>query len=190
MSVYVARKLHILCQPVQGYGFIASHVTRTWAERMKQGLEAYTSSMVAHAWPLQAGLKTRSRSAGLEDVEASDAQLRDLHKLIAKVTADTQELRFNTAIAAMMEFMNATKKWPSRPRAALEPFALLLAPYAPHLAEECWAMCGKAETLTYEEWPIADEALLVESVISLPIQARVSCLLAHLQAQAGPCVAA
>ena len=105
-------------------------------------------------------------------MEATEGQLRDLHKLIAKVTTDTEDLRFNTAIAAMMEFMNATKKWPSRPRSALEPFALLLAPYAPHLAEECWALCGKSESLTYEAWPQADEKLLVESTISLPVQVR------------------
>ncbi len=47
-------------------------------------------------------------------------------------------MRFNTGISAMMEFVNAATKWPDRPRAALEPFALLLSPYAPHLAEELW----------------------------------------------------
>lgn len=106
----------------------------------------------------------------MEEVEPSKDQLRTLHKLIAKVTEDTEELRFNTAIAAMMEFMNATKKWPNRPRAALEPFVLMLAPYAPHLAEECWEKCGHQETLTYESWPVLDESLLVESSIQLPVQ--------------------
>ena len=47
-------------------------------------------------------------------------------------------MRFNTGISAMMEFVNGATKWPNRPRAALEPFALLLSPYAPHLAEELW----------------------------------------------------
>jgi leucyl-tRNA synthetase len=108
--------------------------------------------------------------AGVDDCEASKDQMRALHKLIAKVTIDTQELRFNTAIAAMMEFMNETKKWDNRPRTALEPFVLLLAPYAPHIAEECWARCGHSESLTYEPWPIADSALLVESEIQLPVQ--------------------
>ncbi len=52
-----------------------------------------------------------------------------------QVTEETEEMRFNTAIAAMMEFVNGAYKWQSRPRAALEPFILLLAPYAPHLGE-------------------------------------------------------
>ena len=47
-------------------------------------------------------------------------------------------MRFNTGISAMMEFVNGATKWPDRPRAVLEPFTLLLSPYAPHLAEELW----------------------------------------------------
>ena len=106
----------------------------------------------------------------MEDVEASKDQMRDLHKTIAKVTEDTEELRFNTAIASMMEFMNATKKWDNKPRAALEPLLLLLAPYAPHIAEECWSRCGHSDTLTYEGWPQLDESLLVQDEITLPVQ--------------------
>lgn len=106
----------------------------------------------------------------MEDVEPSKAQLRTLHKAIEKVTLDTEDLRFNTAIAGMMEFMNEAKKWPGRPRAALEPLLLLLAPYAPHLAEECWRRCGHAESLTYAPWPQADAALLVEDEVVLPVQ--------------------
>lgn len=108
--------------------------------------------------------------AGVEDVEPTKAQLRALHKAIDKVTIDTEELRFNTAIAGMMEFMNDTKKWPNRPRAALEPLLLLLAPYAPHLAEECWRRCGHPESLTYAPWPQADAELLVEDEVVLPVQ--------------------
>jgi len=57
---------------------------------------------------------------------------------LEQVTEETEAMRFNTGISAMMEFVNAATKWPDRPRAALEPFALLLSPYAPHLAEELW----------------------------------------------------
>ncbi len=60
-------------------------------------------------------------------------------KLPAQVTEETEALRFNTGISAMMEFVNGVFKWEGPPpRAALEPFLLLLAPYAPHLAEEMW----------------------------------------------------
>lgn len=115
---------------------------------------------------------TAQRTAGVDEDEPSKDQLRTLHKLIAKVTDDTDELRFNTAIAAMMEFMNAATKWQNRPRAALEPFILLLAPYAPHIAEELWAKCGHDTTLAYASWPCYDPALLVEDEITLPVQVR------------------
>ena len=106
----------------------------------------------------------------MQEVEPTKEQLRDLHKLIAKVTVETEELRFNTGIAAMMEFMNATKKWDTRPRAALEQFAILLAPYAPHLGEELWQKCGHNESLTYQPWPQLDESLLVEDTVTMPVQ--------------------
>jgi leucyl-tRNA synthetase len=57
-----------------------------------------------------------------------------------------------------------------RPRAALESFVLLLAPYAPHLAEELWSRLGHQSTLAYEHWPQADEALLVVDSVKLPVQ--------------------
>ncbi len=57
-----------------------------------------------------------------------------------------------------------------RPRAALEPFVLLLAPYAPHLAEELWQLFGHPDSLTYAPWPQHDEALLVVESIKLPVQ--------------------
>lgn len=71
----------------------------------------------------------------------------------------------------MMEFVNGAYKWDSRPRAAVEPFVLLLAPYAPHMAEECWSLLHpEAGSLAYEPWPVADESLLVQSTINLPVQ--------------------
>ncbi len=57
---------------------------------------------------------------------------------MVQVTEETSSMRFNTGIAAMMEFVNGAYKWEQRPRHALEQFVLLLAPYAPHLAEEMW----------------------------------------------------
>lgn len=110
---------------------------------------------------------------GLEHLtndEPSTEQLRLLHATIKKVTEETEEMRFNTAIAAMMEFVNAAYKWESYPKSVLQPFILLLAPYAPHLAEEMWQVLGATESLASEPWPEADESLLVESTVNLPVQ--------------------
>ena len=74
---------------------------------------------------------------------------------MGQVTEETEGLRFNTAIAAMMEFVNGANKWPSPAREVLEGFTLLLAPYAPHLAEELWQVgWGPACTGTSLQVPL------------------------------------
>lgn len=97
-------------------------------------------------------------------------QLRVLHRTIKAVTEDIAKLSFNTAIARMMEFCNFFTKADRRPLAAMEPFVLLLSPFAPHIAEELWQLLGHENTLAYEPWPTYDEALLVESEVEIPIQ--------------------
>jgi leucyl-tRNA synthetase len=108
--------------------------------------------------------------SAVADVEPTREQLRALHQAIAKVTEDVEALRFNTAISALMELVNAAYKWPSLPRAVAEPFALLLAPLAPHIAEELWQRLGHAESLAYQAWPVADPAYLRADVIEIPVQ--------------------
>jgi leucyl-tRNA synthetase len=68
-------------------------------------------------------------------------------------------MRFNTGISAMMEFVNAATKWGGAPKEVLEPFALLLAPYAPHIAEEFWAQLGNEHTLSCHPWPLVTLAI-------------------------------
>jgi leucyl-tRNA synthetase len=70
----------------------------------------------------------------------------------------------------MMEFVNAVAGQDVRPRAIIEPFVLLLAPFAPHLAEEAWQLLGHTKTLAYEAWPAFDAAVLVESEIEIAVQ--------------------
>ena len=106
----------------------------------------------------------------VKDVEPDKDTLRVLHRTIQKVTEDTDHLRFNTAIAAMMEFVNHVTKLEMRPRAVLEPFVLLLSPYAPHAAEELWRALGHTTTLAYEPWPPFDPALVKADEIEIPVQ--------------------
>eukprot|EP00798_Chlamydomonas_sp_ICE-L_P005874 gene5874-6166_t len=108
---------------------------------------------------------------GVSDDEPTKEQLRLLNATIKKVTIETEEMRYNTGISAMMEFVNGvTKDWKNRPRAALTAFPILLAPYAPHIAEELWQKLGHEGSLTYEQWPQYDESLLVLDTIMLPVQ--------------------
>ncbi|CAG9464601.1 unnamed protein product [Pedinophyceae sp. YPF-701] len=107
---------------------------------------------------------------GLDDDEPTKEQLRDLHTCIKRVTEETEDMRFNTAISAMMELVNAAYKWPNRPRKALEPLVLLLSPYAPHICEELWESLGNTGSIAHAEWPQVDESLLVEDEITMPVQ--------------------
>jgi leucyl-tRNA synthetase len=116
------------------------------------------------------------QGAAITDDEPTKDQLKMLHTCIKKVSEETEEMRFNTAIASMMEFVNAAYKWETCPRSVLKDFILLLAPYAPHLAEEMWHVLNgrgsgdSMESLAYEPWPVLDESLLVESSVNLPVQ--------------------
>ncbi len=112
---------------------------------------------------------------GITDISATPAQLKTLHACIKKVTEDLDGMRFNTAISAMMVFVNEAMTWQNKPLTVMKPFLQLLAPFAPHLAEELWARLhstfGQAATsLAYAPWPKFDAALLVESEIEIPVQ--------------------
>ena len=108
--------------------------------------------------------------AAVCDEPPTDEQNRILHKTIKAVTNDIAKLSFNTAIARMMEFTNFFTKQDRRPRAALDPFLLLLSPFAPHVAEELWQALGHGDSLAYECWPAYDEMLLVEREVEIPAQ--------------------
>jgi leucyl-tRNA synthetase len=106
----------------------------------------------------------------IQEIAPTDDQLRVLHKTIKAVTEDIEKLSFNTAISRMMEFINEFGTLEPRPRAVLAPFALLLSPFAPHLAEELWSILGHQESLAYAAWPTWDEKYLIESEIEIPVQ--------------------
>ena len=106
----------------------------------------------------------------LNEGECDAEQNRVLHATIKKVTEDTESMSFNTAIARMMEFTNHFSKSESRPQSAIKTFLILLAPYAPHLAEELWQRLGEPDSISKASWPTWDEAALVQSSIEIPVQ--------------------
>ena len=111
-----------------------------------------------------------SLSKAVAGIEPSADQRRLLHQTIKKVTEDLEELRFNTAISQMMVFTNELTKLDRRPRALLEPFVLLLSPFAPHLCEELWGRLGHAPSVSRQPWPPFDPALVVSDRLEIPIQ--------------------
>ncbi len=110
--------------------------------------------------------------------EAEVAALRRMtHKTIRKVTEDLDGFRFNTMVAALMEFNNYLVKAKNTPVAqtpawdeAIETLLLLLAPSAPHVTEELWSRLGKPYSIHQQPWPQWDEALAADEVITLPVQ--------------------
>ncbi len=104
-------------------------------------------------------------------INESDKSLEKIyHQTVKKVTEDYEILHFNTAIAQMMVFVNEAYKKPNIPREFLEGFVKLLSPIAPHIAEELWEKLGHNETITYEAWPIYDEAKTKEQVVTIVVQ--------------------
>ncbi|HTR44023.1 MAG TPA: leucine--tRNA ligase [Pseudomonadales bacterium] len=106
----------------------------------------------------------------IKDVAATPVQLKTLHACIKKVTEDLDGLRFNTAISALMVFVNEAMTWETKPVSVLRDFLILLQPFAPHLAEELWARLPNSGNLAYSAWPKFDAALLVESEMEIPVQ--------------------
>jgi leucyl-tRNA synthetase len=92
------------------------------------------------------------------------------HQTIHKVTEDTESLHYNTAIAAMMELVNVLREYRQAPRPAVRDLVLLLAPFAPHFAEECWQRLGETPSVFDAAWPVHDPAALVEDEVEVVIQ--------------------
>lgn len=107
--------------------------------------------------------------SSIEKRSPSKEELRSLHAAIKKVGEDLENLRFNTAISALMIFVNEETGRPSHCHEVLEKFLLLLAPFAPHMAEELWQRMGHNKTLAYEPWPSYDETLLAEDEVEMAV---------------------
>jgi leucyl-tRNA synthetase len=104
------------------------------------------------------------------ETDADEATLRLLHQTIRKVTRDIENFGFNTAISQMMILLNHLSKQDTRPRDVLEKLVMILAPFAPHIAEELWSRLGHDNTLAYEAWPKYDEELAKEKELELAVQ--------------------
>jgi leucyl-tRNA synthetase len=150
---------------------------RVWRMFVDDGSETAYEQAEAVATPETRGelLDLIILDGGILEVEPTKEQLKVLHTCIKKVTEDLEGMRFNTAISAMMVFSNEASTWQTKPFSVMKTFLQLLAPFAPHLAEELWARLHStfghvAPSLTYAVWPKFDPALLVENEIEIPVQ--------------------
>jgi leucyl-tRNA synthetase len=117
------------------------------------------------------GNDTGRPSPRLRDAAAADRDLeRALHAAIKKVSEAVEELRFNTAISEMMVFVNHATAAVELPRASIDAFLRVLAPFAPHLGEELWRRLGHAGSIAYAPWPAWDEAKLAVDTIEIAVQ--------------------
>jgi leucyl-tRNA synthetase len=142
--------------------------TKPWSTRSVDGV----SRFLARVWRMVADEEADDvrLNPAVRDAEATAEQLRMLHKTIQAVTEDLDQLAFNTAISRMQEFVNFFHQHDPKPTSVVEPFVLLLSPFAPHLCEELWQLLGHDETLAYEPWPPFDPALTRETELEIPVQ--------------------
>jgi leucyl-tRNA synthetase len=122
-------------------------------------------------WRMIAGAEGEDAAPSLLAAGPGDEAIeKALHRLIVKVGQDVEAMKFNTAIAAMMEFVNAVYKAGKVTPSQAERLVLVLAPFAPHIAEELWQRLGHNESLAYEPWPTHDESMLTDQTVELPVQ--------------------
>jgi len=138
---------------------------KPWSTRGVEGVTRF----LERVWRLMVNEESHLSSTVVGTVPTLEHQ-RLLHQTIKKVTEDIDALRFNTAISQMMVFTNEMTKAEQRSRALLEPFVLILAPFAPHLAEELWEVLGHKPSVSQQPWPIFDPALTVSDRLTIPIQ--------------------
>lgn len=109
-------------------------------------------------------------SEEVQDMPMNAEQEFILHSTIKKIGEDIEGMRFNTAIAQMMIFVNEFYKYKQKPREAMEKFVLCLAPFAPHISEELWHLLGHNESVTLQSYPIFDEKKAVKNQIEMVVQ--------------------
>ena len=139
-------------------------MTKPWATSGVEGVYRFLGKV----WRLFIGNENKVQENIIKR-PPSAKELKVLHQTIKKVTEDLNGMRFNTAISALMIFVNENGPMEDHSAEGLEKFVLLLAPFAPHIAEELWQRLGHEKTLAYEKWPEYDEKYLVEEEAEMAV---------------------
>jgi leucyl-tRNA synthetase len=160
------------------YGADAMRLYELFMGPLEDGVEWETSGVsgtrrfLDRVWRLLVDPETDALIGKVsEDAAADNRELeRALHAAIKKVTQSVADLRFNTAIAEMMVFVNEATKAAAVPKAWFEMFVKILSPFAPHLAEELWQRLGHTHTIAFEPWPAHDDAKLARDAMLIAVQ--------------------
>ncbi|MEU1753726.1 leucine--tRNA ligase [Micromonospora matsumotoense] len=139
-------------------------VSRPWETRAVVGSYRF----LQRVW--RAVVDEQTGALRVTDAPADAETRRLLHRTVDGVRTDMEGIRFNTAIAKLIELTNAVTRLSETPREVAEPLVLMLAPFAPHVAEELWRTLGHDTSLTYADFPTADPALLVAETVTYPVQ--------------------
>ncbi|WP_433114235.1 leucine--tRNA ligase [Micromonospora sp. CA-246542] len=139
-------------------------VSRPWETRAVIGSYRF----LQRVW--RAVVDEQTGELRVTDDPADEATRRLLHTVIDGVRGDMDGIRFNTAIAKLIQLTNGLTGLSATPREVAEPLVLMVAPFAPHVAEELWRKLGHDTSLTYADFPVADPALLVADTVTYPVQ--------------------
>jgi leucyl-tRNA synthetase len=139
---------------------------KPWSMRGVEGVYRFLSRI----WRLLVDEDTDSIDPKVCDAEPTRDQLKSLHEMLKKVTDDIEAMRFNTAISAMMIFVNDAYKWDVLPKSVIEKFLTVLQPFAPHIAEEIWSRLGHTQSISSQTWPAFDMQYLVADSFTYAIQ--------------------
>jgi leucyl-tRNA synthetase len=111
----------------------------------------------------------QEESFSISNEAPSKDELKILHRTIKKITTDIEQMSFNTAVSTFMIATNELGALQCKKRAVLEPLIILIAPFAPHIAEELWQKCGHIKSVHLATWPVWEEQHLVETHFEYPI---------------------
>ena len=139
---------------------------KPWNTKNIEGVHRFLKKIWRECLDAEGAVNPRITAGGALSPDAEKV----LHETIKKVGEDTEALKFNTAISQMMILGNSLQKEPTVPRAVMLDFLRILAPYAPHLAEELWARLGQTGSVAAAGWPAYDAAKLVSSTITIVMQ--------------------
>ncbi|HEX3357050.1 MAG TPA: leucine--tRNA ligase [Tepidisphaeraceae bacterium] len=139
---------------------------KPWNTRDIVGMVRFLNAV----WRNLVGDEEKNRVAKIKPIAIPEALDRQMHRTIKKVAEDIAALRFNTGIAELIKLNNEITGMEIIPRELAESLTLMLAPFAPHIAEELWLHLGHTKTLARRPWPTFDPAKLVESTMELPVQ--------------------